>query len=109
MKKDIGSLRSTLEYLEAVGELVSTDVEVDAHLEVAAIQKHFDGGAALLFNRVKGYPNARICTTSSPAPNASPSSSTSRTHAGLSTGRWRLCAIRFPRWRCRTVPARKSC
>jgi gallate decarboxylase subunit C len=61
MKKDIGSLRSTLEYLEAVGELVSTDVEVDPHLEVAAIQKHFDGGAALLFNRVKGYPNARIC------------------------------------------------
>ncbi len=60
-KKDISSLRSTLEYLEAVGELVSTDVEVDPHLEVAAIQKHFDGGAALLFNKVKGYPNARIC------------------------------------------------
>src|SRR3989449_1955434 len=61
MKKDIGSLRSTLEYLEAVGELVTTDVEVDPHLEVAAIQKRFDGGAALLFNKVKGYPNARIC------------------------------------------------
>ena len=61
MKKDISSLRSTLEYLEAAGELVTTDVEVDPHLEVAAIQKHFDGGAALLFNKVKGYPNARIC------------------------------------------------
>ena len=61
MKKDISSLRSTLEYLEAAGELVATDVEVDPHLEVAAIQKHFDGGAALLFNKVKGYPNARIC------------------------------------------------
>src|SRR4030095_8352193 len=61
MKKDISSLRSTLAYLEAVGELVSTDVEVAPHLEVAAIQKHFDGGAALLFNKVKGYPNARIC------------------------------------------------
>src|SRR3989441_10503077 len=61
MKKDISSLRSTLEYLEAAGELVSTDVEVDPHLEVAAIQKHFDGGAALLFNKVKGYPNARVC------------------------------------------------
>jgi len=46
MKKDISSLRSTLEYLEAAGELVSTDVEVDPHLEVAAIQKRFDGGAA---------------------------------------------------------------
>ncbi len=61
MKTDISSLRSTLEYLEAAGELVTTDVEVDPHLEVAAIQKHFDGGAALLFNKVKGYPNARIC------------------------------------------------
>src|SRR5262245_32409395 len=61
MKKDISSLRSTLAYLEATGDLVSTDVEVDPHLEVAAIQKHFDGGAALLFNKVKGYPNARIC------------------------------------------------
>ena len=39
----------------------TTDVEVDPHLEVAAIQKHFDGGAALLFNKVKGYPNARVC------------------------------------------------
>ena len=61
MKKDISSLRSTLEYLEAAGELVSTDVEVDPHLEVAAIQKRFDGGAVLLFNKVKGYPNARVC------------------------------------------------
>jgi UbiD family decarboxylase len=54
MKKNITSLRSTLEFLDATGELVTTDVEVDPHLEVAAIQKLFDGGAALLFNRVKG-------------------------------------------------------
>src|SRR6059036_2904442 len=60
-KKDISSLRSTLEYLKENGELVSTDVEVDPHLEVAAIQKHFDGGAPLLWEKVKGYPNARIC------------------------------------------------
>jgi len=31
-KKDISSLRSTLEYLKENGELVSTDVEVDPHL-----------------------------------------------------------------------------
>jgi 4-hydroxy-3-polyprenylbenzoate decarboxylase len=61
MRKDITSLRSTLDYLTAAGELVTTDVEIDPHLEVAAVQKHFDGGAALLFNKVKGYPNARIC------------------------------------------------
>ena len=60
-QKDISSLRSTLEYLKENGELVSTDVEVDPHLEVAAIQKHFDGGAPLLWEKVKGYPNARIC------------------------------------------------
>ena len=59
MKKDISSLRSTLAYLEAVGELVSSDVEVDPHLEVAAFQKHFEGGAGLLFNTVKGYPDTR--------------------------------------------------
>jgi 4-hydroxy-3-polyprenylbenzoate decarboxylase len=59
-KKDISSLRSTLEHLRETGELVATDVEVDPHLEVAAIQKHFDGGAPLLFERVKGYPRARI-------------------------------------------------
>jgi len=61
VKNDIRSLRSTLACLDAAGLLVATDVEVDPHLEVAAIQKHFDGGAALLFNTVKGYPNARIC------------------------------------------------
>lgn len=54
MTKDIGSLRSTLEYLEATGELVTTDVQVEPHLEVAAIQEHVDGGATLLFNKVKG-------------------------------------------------------
>jgi len=59
-KKDISSLRSTLEYLREIGELVATDVEVDPHLEVAAIQKHFDGGAPLLFEKVNGYPDARI-------------------------------------------------
>src|SRR3989304_358638 len=59
-KKDISSLRSALEYLREIDELVVTEKEVDPALEVAAIQKHFDGGAPLLFENVKGYPNARI-------------------------------------------------
>ena len=59
-KKDISSLRSALEYFREIGELVATEKEVDPHLEVAAIQKHFDGGAPLLWENVKGYPNARI-------------------------------------------------
>lgn len=59
-KKDISSLRSALEYLREIDELVVTEKEVDPALEVAAIQKHFDGGAPLLFENIKDYPNARI-------------------------------------------------
>src|SRR2546422_3595393 len=59
-KKDISSLRSTLEYLREAGELLASDVEIDPHLELAAIQKQLDGGPPLLFENVKGYPNARL-------------------------------------------------
>lgn len=59
-EKDIRNLRTTIDYFKRTGELVETEVEVDPHLEVAAIQKHLDGGAPLVFNTVKGYPNARI-------------------------------------------------
>ena len=60
MKKDVSSLRSTLAYFEEAGELVTTKVDVDPHLEFAAIQKHVDGGAPIVFEHVKGYPNARM-------------------------------------------------
>src|SRR5213593_3174673 len=59
-KKDISSLRSTLDYLREAGELLASDVEIDPHLELAAIQKRLDGGPPLLFEHVKGYPNARL-------------------------------------------------
>lgn len=59
-ERDISSLRSTIEYLRGKGELVSTEVEVDPSIEMIALQKHFDGGAPLLFEKVKGYPNARL-------------------------------------------------
>jgi len=62
MGKDISSLRGTIEYLTQIDELLVTDVEVNPELEVAAIQKHLDGGSAILFEKVKGYPNARIVT-----------------------------------------------
>ena len=60
--KDFTSLRSTIEYLRDTGELVETEVEVDPALEMAAIQKRFDGGKPLLFQKVKGYPNGRLFT-----------------------------------------------
>ena len=59
---DITSLRSTLEHLEKNDELLGTNTEVNPELELAAIQKHFDGALPILFNNVKGYPNGRLFT-----------------------------------------------
>ena len=62
VKKDITSLRSTLEWLEAQGDVLKTDVEVDPDLEITGLQKHLDGGPVLFFNHVKGKPHARAVT-----------------------------------------------
>src|ERR671933_2908285 len=61
-KKDITSLRSTLEWLDSQGDLLKTDVEVDPDLEITGLQKHLDGGPVLMFNHVKGKPHARAIT-----------------------------------------------
>lgn len=61
-KKDITSLRGTIEYLKELGEILITDVVTDPELEVAGLQKHLDGGAAILFENLKGYPGKRIVT-----------------------------------------------
>src|ERR671930_2297207 len=61
-KKDITSLRSALAWLDAQGDLLKTDVEVDPDLEITGLQKHLDGGPVLLFNHVKGKPHARAIT-----------------------------------------------
>ncbi len=58
----IRSLRSTLEWLKKEGLVLETDREVDPKLEMAAIQKRLDGGPPMVFNKVKGYPNARLAT-----------------------------------------------
>jgi 4-hydroxy-3-polyprenylbenzoate decarboxylase len=60
--KDITSLRSALAWLDAQGDVLTTDVEVNPDLEVTGVQKHFDGGPVVLFNRVKGHPHARVIT-----------------------------------------------
>ena len=54
--------RSAIEFCESEGELLSIDAEIDPLYEMAAVAKSFDGGPALLFNNIKGYPNWRAVT-----------------------------------------------
>jgi len=56
------SLRETIDHLRSTNRLLETDTEVNPELEMTGIQKHFDGGLPILFNNVKGYPNARLFT-----------------------------------------------
>ena len=62
VKRDVTSLRSTIEWLRAEGDLVETDKEVNPDLEITGLQKHFDGSIPILFNNVKGKPHARAIT-----------------------------------------------
>ncbi|HZD40568.1 MAG TPA: hypothetical protein VE131_07590, partial [Terriglobales bacterium] len=56
------SLRATLEALKKEGLVLETDREVNPKCEMTAIQKLLDGGPPIIFNKVKGYPNARLAT-----------------------------------------------
>jgi len=58
----ITNLRQAIDYVDSTGELLRSDVPVDPDVEIVALQKHFDGGAALMFDRVVGYPDARMLT-----------------------------------------------
>lgn len=61
-EKDVASLRSALKWLDAQGDVLQTDVEVNPDLEITGVQKHLDGGPVVLFNKVKGKPHARAVT-----------------------------------------------
>jgi 4-hydroxy-3-polyprenylbenzoate decarboxylase len=61
-KKDISSVRSSLEFLKEEGDLIITDKEVDPIYECSGISKAFDGSPPILFENVKGYPNSRMLT-----------------------------------------------
>ena len=56
------SLRDTLEWLKAEGDLIESDKPVNPDLELTGLQKHLDGGCPMLFNKVKGKPNHRLLT-----------------------------------------------
>jgi 4-hydroxy-3-polyprenylbenzoate decarboxylase len=55
-KKDIRSIRATMEFLKSEGEVLVVENEVDPICEISGIQKSFDNGPALLFENIKGYP-----------------------------------------------------
>ena len=61
-KKDITSARGAIEWLRGQHDLMVVDKEVDPIYEVSGISKALDGGPAILFNKVKGYPGVRITT-----------------------------------------------
>jgi len=60
--EELKSLRSTLEALKKDGLVLETDREVNPKLEMTAIQKLLDGSPPIIFNKVKGYANARLAT-----------------------------------------------
>jgi len=56
-KKDVTSIRGTLEYLESKGQVIRVKQEVDPEYEIAGIQKALEGGPVLFFENIKGYPD----------------------------------------------------
>jgi len=60
--EELRCLRSTLEALKKEGLVLETDREVNPKLEMTAIQKLLDGSPPIIFNKVKGYANARLAT-----------------------------------------------
>ncbi|MBI2303590.1 MAG: UbiD family decarboxylase [Chloroflexi bacterium] len=53
-------LRECLSLLEGTPDLLHLTKEVDPHLQLSAISKKLDGGPALVFDRLKGYPGLRV-------------------------------------------------
>ena len=62
MKEGFVDQRGAIDFCEERGELLRISKEVDPIYEVASITKSFDGGPALLFNRIKGYPGWKAMT-----------------------------------------------
>src|SRR4030067_1876109 len=57
--KNVKSMREYLDFLDKEGELLPLKGEVAPIVQMSAIGKKLDGGPALLFENVKGYPGAR--------------------------------------------------
>ena len=70
-KSEINDLRSALKVLKDIpGQLAETDVEVNPHAELSGVYRHVGAGGtvqrptqegpAMIFNNVKGHPDARV-------------------------------------------------
>lgn len=57
---DIISMRGALDFLRDSGEVITIEREVDPIYEIAGIEKALDNGPALMFNKIKGFPDARV-------------------------------------------------
>ncbi len=58
-KKYMSSMREVIEFLKERKEVLTVSSEVDPIYEISGILKSFDGGPAVLFENIKGYPQAR--------------------------------------------------
>src|SRR5713226_4672253 len=59
VKKDILSLRSALEWLDAQGDVLKTDVEVDPDLEITGLQNYLGGTESRSEER---HPVSEVCS-----------------------------------------------
>lgn len=71
MKNKVIDLRSALEFLSTIpGQLIETDVDVEPMAELSGVYHHVGAGGtvmrptkegpAMIFNRIKGHPDARV-------------------------------------------------
>jgi UbiD family decarboxylase len=61
-QKGRASLRDCIEFLKEIDGLITVTEEVNPELEIASISKGLDNGPAFLFEKIKGYPEARVVT-----------------------------------------------
>ena len=61
-EKDISSLRGALKFINEQDELLTIKNEVDPIYEISGISKLLDGSLGILFENIKGFPEARcVC------------------------------------------------
>jgi 4-hydroxy-3-polyprenylbenzoate decarboxylase len=71
IQQKVSDLRTAIELFKTVpGQLIETDEPVDAHAELSGVYRHIGAGGtvmrptrigpAMIFNRVKGYRNAKV-------------------------------------------------
>lgn len=72
-KQPVHDLRSAIALLQSLkGEFVSTDTEVDPHAALSGVYRYVGAcgtcerptrkGPAMMFNKVKGFPDVRVAT-----------------------------------------------